>query len=98
LRDHLGARFVTVDEGATAVDLDLQGGPRPDGLAKRLAEAVTIGSVTDLEALAQELMNGGADQAALGRRISRLAGSFDFDGLRALSDALAPEDRGSAAD
>ena len=98
LRDHLGARFVTVDEGATTGDLDLQGGPRPDGLAKRLAEAVTIGSVTDLEALAQELMNGGTDQAALGRRISRLAGSFDFDGLRALSDALAPEDRGSAAD
>ena len=56
-------------------------------LAVRLHEAAGIGSVTDLEALAQELAVGDAGEAALGRRIARLAAQFDFDGLRELAPA-----------
>lgn len=89
LRDHLGARFVTAEQGPAAGDLDLSGAPPPpNGFAMRLAEAVTIGDVTGLESLAQELMSGGTPDAGLGRRISRLASDFDFEGLRALSDSL----------
>ena len=47
----------------------------------RLTEAAGIGSVTDLEALAQELVAGDAGEAALGQRIARMTAQFDFDGL-----------------
>jgi hypothetical protein len=70
-----GARCRVHGLPAEAGELELSGARRPDDVARRLTEAVTIGSVTDLEALAQELMDGGPADLALGRRISRLADS-----------------------
>jgi hypothetical protein len=49
---------------------------------------VDLGAVTDLEALAQELMGGERADPALGRQIGAMVQSFDFDGLRALAAAL----------
>jgi CheY-like chemotaxis protein len=57
-------------------------------LAARLRDAVAIGAVTDLHALAGVLSSGDERDAALGRRISTLAGNFDFDGIRELADSL----------
>ena len=65
-------------------------------LALRLQEAAGIGSVTDLEALAQELVAGDAGEAALGQRIARMTAQFDFDGLTDLARRLAGE-RSSAS-
>ena len=57
-------------------------------LTARLRQAVDIGDVSALEALARAL--AGADQleAALGRRIARLVSIFDFEGLRYLTASL----------
>jgi hypothetical protein len=61
-------------------------------IAARLRDAVALGDVTDLEKLAQELMAGEVNAVALGRRISRLASSFDFDGITALAATLGSGD------
>ena len=60
-------------------------------LAMRLHEAAGIGNVTDLEALAQELVAGDAGEAAIGQRIARMTAQFDFDGLADLARRLAGE-------
>jgi PAS domain S-box-containing protein len=57
-------------------------------LAARLRDAVAIGAVTDLHALAGTLTSGDERDAALGRRISTLAANFDFDGIRELAESL----------
>jgi PAS domain S-box-containing protein len=88
MQKHLGVKFVS------GAPVDMPAAP-PMGtaasrraIAARLAEAIELGAVTDLEAIAQELMGGEGSDAALGRRIGGLAQSFDFDGLRALAAAL----------
>jgi hypothetical protein len=58
------------------------------GLARRLHDAAGIGSVTDLEALAQELVAGDEGEAALGQRIARLTAQFDFEGLKQAANRL----------
>jgi hypothetical protein len=60
-------------------------------LASRLHEAADIGSITDLEALAQELVAGDAGEAALGQRIARLTAQFDFEGLTEMASRLVGE-------
>jgi CheY-like chemotaxis protein len=88
MQKHLGVRFVS---GARADEP-----PEPTAgisvsrrdLAARLDVAIELGAVTDLEAIAQDLMGGEGSDAALGRRIGALVQSFDFDGLRALAAAL----------
>jgi hypothetical protein len=65
------------------------GVPRHAAIAARLQEAVSIGAVTDLHAIAGELAAGDAADAALGRRLARLAGEFDFAGVSALAASLA---------
>ena len=57
-----------------------------------LLDAVTIGDVTGLEGLAQELVAGDASEAMLGHRVARLVADFDFDGLRDLADSLNGEE------
>jgi PAS domain S-box-containing protein len=57
-------------------------------LAARLRDAVAIGAVTDLHALAGALTSGDEQDAALGRRISTLAANFDFEGIRELAESL----------
>jgi CheY-like chemotaxis protein len=65
-------------------------------LASKLREAVGIGAITDLQALADTLTSGDDADAALGRRISALAAGFDFDGVRELADSLEALDRRNA--
>jgi PAS domain S-box-containing protein len=62
-------------------------------LGARLRDAVAIGAITDLQALADTLTSGDDADAALGRRISALAANFDFDGVRELADSLEALDR-----
>src|SRR5690606_16722830 len=67
------------------------GSARREGraIAARLADALALGDVTDLERFAGELETGPAGEAAIAERIRRLAAGFDFDGLRGLSERLA---------
>jgi PAS domain S-box-containing protein len=65
-------------------------------LASRLRDAVAIGAITDLQALADTLTSGDDADAALGRRISALAANFDFDGVRELAESLESLDRRNA--
>lgn len=44
--------------------------------------------MTDIETLARELSDGDHREQALARRLSRLAGEFDFDGLGHLARAM----------
>jgi PAS domain S-box-containing protein len=57
-------------------------------IAGRVAAAIEVGDVTDLERLVQELSSGSSTEAALGQRIARHTAAFDFDGLRDLATAL----------
>jgi CheY-like chemotaxis protein/nitrogen-specific signal transduction histidine kinase len=94
LQTHVGARFVRGSDAdrPPADVLDLSAAPRRLEVAGRLHDAVTIGDVTGLEGLAQELVGGDANESALGHRIARLVASFDFDGLRDLATSLAAEE------
>jgi CheY-like chemotaxis protein len=90
LRTHLGVRFAAGSQPPLRPsDPVVEDGPRRRDIAARLAEAASVGSITDLETLAQELVSGGAAEAALGRRMGTLIAAFDFDGLRALALSLA---------
>ena len=89
MQKHLGVQFVSGSADAPRdAGADARAPERRD-VAARLAEALELGAVTELEALAQELMGGEGADPALGRRIGALVQSFDFDGLRALAAALA---------
>jgi PAS domain S-box-containing protein len=90
LQKHLGVRFVSGARAEAAREPAgfPAGGARRE-LGARLAAAIEVGAITDLEAIAQELMNGEAADAALGRRIGVLVQSFDFDALHGLAASLA---------
>jgi hypothetical protein len=79
LQAHLGVRFVSSAEAGVERRCSCRL-PRPARLAAACATPWTVGAITDLEALAQELMAGEAGEAALGRRIGALVTKFDFDG------------------
>ena len=89
IQKHLGVRFVS-SQSAGPEPLAGASAPAREGVAARLRDAVELGAVTDLEALAQELMGGEGADPVLGRQIAAMVQSFDFDGLRALADAIAP--------
>jgi len=89
LRTHLGVRFVSGAETAAPAEPMVEDLPRRRDIAARLSEAAAVGSITDLETLAQQLMSGSPAEAALGRRLGMLLAAFDFDGLRALAASLA---------
>jgi hypothetical protein len=57
-------------------------------VATRLRNAVGLGDVTDIHALADALLRGSPDEAAVGERINRLVLEFDFAGLTELADSL----------
>ena len=88
LQTHAGARFVS-DGGRASADEpgDLELDRRAE-LGTRLRNAVVLGDVGELQDLARVLMDGDTAERALGERISRLAASFDFGGLRELADSL----------
>jgi PAS domain S-box-containing protein len=87
LQRHTAARLVSAGEasngGPRAMDVD-----KRSAVAERLREAVGIGDVTDIHALARTLLAGDDAEAAVGEQITRLATSFDFGGLEALARTL----------
>jgi PAS domain S-box-containing protein len=94
LQSHLKVRFLTGAEPsppatatADAAGLDAA---RRQVIADRIRTAIAIGDVTDLQRLGQELGGALTAEKDLGTRIVRLAGSFDFEALGALADALSP--------
>jgi CheY-like chemotaxis protein len=96
LHDHLGVQFESSGEPAAPVaEPELSDHSRRVALALRLHEAASIGSVTELEALAQELAVGDPAEAGIGRHIARLTGQFDFDALLALASRLAGDANGA---
>ena len=78
LHTHLGVRFESEPAPEPAAEPELSDRSRRVALALRLHDAAVIGSVTDLEALAQELAVGDPGEARLGRQIARLAGAVRF--------------------
>ena len=67
-------------------------------LAARLRDAVAIGAVTDLEAIAEELAGGDRDaRQRWGSGSRALAANFDFDGVRELAASLRRCDAGADA-
>ncbi len=97
LQTHLGVAFVWGGDDAVQPEPALVA-PRHAALASRLREAVSIGAVTDLHAIANELSAGDETDAALGRRLARLATEFDFAGVHELADSLAAEQGSTRAD
>jgi PAS domain S-box-containing protein len=57
-------------------------------LASRIREAAAIGSVADLDAIADELSNAGDAPGTLGRKIAVLTAAFDYDALLRLAASL----------
>ena len=97
LQTHLGAQFVPATVAPPPSGPSTVASPTGSDLARRLLEAVAIGSVTDLDALADELLTGSDGNLSLGRRIARLVAAFDFDGLRTLAGELSEESRSGGA-
>jgi CheY-like chemotaxis protein len=89
LQTHIGVRFVSASSHGVKRDTRLSGVERRAELGNRLRNAVALGDVSDIQELAQDLMKGSTDEAAVGERISRLAMNFDFDALSELADSLA---------
>jgi len=96
LHDHLAVRFESSPGPAAAEEPELSDHSRRATLALRLHDAAELGSVTDLERLAQELAVGDPGEAGLGRQIARLAAQFEFDELRTLARRLAGEADGQS--
>jgi CheY-like chemotaxis protein len=91
IHDKLGVQFESSPAAEPAMEPELSDHSRRVTLALRLHDAAAIGSVTDLEALAQELAVGDPGEAGLGRQIARLAAQFEFDELRVLARRLTGE-------
>jgi CheY-like chemotaxis protein len=85
LERHQGARFEAVAPASTPEDHvdDLR--TSLAGVAGRLREAAAIGSISELHAIAQELILGDPQQAGLGHRIARLVNQFEFDAIERLA-------------
>jgi PAS domain S-box-containing protein len=88
LQRHLGVRFVSASQGSLSNDHTLLNLDRGGELATRLRNAVALGDVTEIQALAQHLMTGDVTSVAVGERINRLAMTFDFEGLNELAKSL----------
>jgi len=97
LQTHLGVEFVSGRETTEPGDVRLGDPVRDATLAAKLRDAVAIGAVSDLEAMAQELARGNESEVVLGQRLARLAANFDFDGVRTLAASLADEHRAGDA-
>jgi len=87
LQTHLGLVFISGEEPQPSAEA-LGEAVHDTRLAARLREAVAIGAVTDLEAIAAVLIRGSEAEAAVGQRLARLAANFDFEGVRELSASL----------
>jgi DNA-binding response OmpR family regulator len=88
LQTHAGVRLSS-DSGQPAPrdgrGIDLE---RRIEVATRLRSAIALGDVSDIQELAQQLMNGDGAEVAVGERINRLAMTFDFSALGELAESL----------
>jgi len=100
LRRQLGAHFERVSAPlkplARQMD-DPESEAALAAVADRLREAASIGSISDLHAIAQELIAGNKHQTWLAYHIIRLANHFEFDAIERLA-AERRSQNGSAAD
>ena len=87
LQTHLGVRFVGGSDRGAPAALGMAEPPRSD-VAAQLREALAVGDITAIQALARRLQAGHGADAAMGERINRLATNFDFDGLERLAQGL----------
>lgn len=98
IQRHLGLRFVDASEAkatdrpvdadaSLVLDADLVAAWRP-----RLVEAAEVGDVSELTAIAEELVSSGGETARLGERVRALADNFNFEGVRALAEGLEADD------
>ena len=98
LQTHLGAAFVWGADDVAEPEPAIGAGPRHAALASRLRDAVAIGAVTDLHAIAGELAAGDETDAALGRRLARLAADFDFAAVSELAASLGAKQESTRGD
>jgi len=88
LERQLGAQFETVTGSFLIADRNTNNADSTKALAvvaDRLRDAISIGSISDLQAVAQELIAGDERQASLGKRIIQLANRFEFDEIERLA-------------
>jgi hypothetical protein len=88
LQTHLGLVFEPAQAPAIpagAFGVDMRGSSALAAVAERLEQAATIGSVSDLQAIARELNSGNAEQVRLGQHIARLTSEFDFEAIEQLA-------------
>jgi len=97
LQRYAGVRFVS-PVGETDTDFPPLGPLSPlsndvsvRGLAARIREAAAIGSVADLDAIADQLSTAGDTPGTIGRRIAALTAAFDYDALLRLAASLDQE-------
>jgi hypothetical protein len=57
-------------------------------LAARIRDAAAIGSVAELDAIAEQLSAAGDPPGTLGKRIASLTAAFDYDALLRLASTL----------
>jgi len=88
LQTHLGVVFVSGGHDQPASHAGLGDAARAAAIAARLREATAVGAVSDLQAIADELIAGPPQEAAIGQQLVRLIAGFDFDGIGRLAGAL----------
>ncbi len=88
LQRYTGTRFVSPPGEKDAAIPLLGDDVSIRGLAARIREAAAIGSVADLDAIAEQLSSEGESPGTLGRRIAALTAAFDYDALLRLAASL----------
>ena len=88
LQRYTGTRFVSPSGEQDVPILPLADDVSVRGLAARIREAAAIGSVADLDAIAEQLSSEGETPGTLGRRIAALTAAFDYDALLRLAASL----------
>ncbi|MCZ6835044.1 MAG: response regulator, partial [Planctomycetota bacterium] len=92
IESHLNVRYAKEEPAPEAEHADTSDQELSPELAAeivtRLQDAVRMRNISALTALAAELQSKREGGAALGARIARLAGSFDFGGLESLVQEL----------
>ncbi len=88
LQRYTGVRFVATSGDADPALPTLAPDLETRELAAKIRDAAAIGSVADLDSLAEQLSSSGESGGALGRRIASLAAAFDYDALLRLAASL----------
>ncbi len=88
LQRYTGVRFVAMPGDADPALPPLATDIETRELAAKIRDAAAIGSVADLDSLAEQLSSSGESGGALGRRIASLAAAFDYDALLRLAASL----------